>query len=197
MLTLFCLEPICWCLHGSLLVLTISTELSSETGSFKVKCFSCFVWNWVENSGAWSVISIFQALLHHLVWAHVQICPCFPARGISTESMCFWGGSGENLAHGAVVNEAWEVVVPERSIDVPGRIHQPPKNQNWSLRKAERKSLNAFDTSLVLTVLSSVYFCILASGVSSGAKAVCTRKMAFCRRGQSQEHCVKPALFMF
>lgn len=136
-LTLFCLEPRCWCLYGSLLMLTISTELFNEAESFKVKYFKYFVWNWVENSRAQSVMSIFHALLHHFIWARVQIWPWFSAGEISTENMCFWGGSGDNLAHRTVVNEAWEVTVPERNIAAPRRICQSPETRldSWGKHK--------------------------------------------------------------
>lgn len=190
-LTFFCLEHRWWCLHGSLLMLAISTELLSEMEIFKVKYFRCFVWNWVENSRAlighrhfscsppsfctsscadWALLFCQRSLNREYVFLGM-------IRGeTGSQSCCKWGLRGDC---------AWK---GNRRAQENPSTH---KTQTRSLRKAIRKSLNAFDTSLVLTVVSSVYFCTLASGLSSGAETVCARKMAFCLRGQSQEHCVK------
>lgn len=62
----------------------------------------------------------------------------------SQQSMCFWGGSGENLAHRAVINEAWEVIVPERAIDMPSRIHHSPKTRLDPWGKQKKKVLESF-----------------------------------------------------
>lgn len=144
----------------------------------------------MENSGAWSAISISHSLFHHFAWAHVQIWPCLTARGCK-QSVCV---SGEDQGRIWLV----ELLLMRLERPVCWKKHRctqenptATKNQTWSLTKAKRKSLNVFDTSLVLTVLSSVYFYILANEVSSGAEAVSTRKMAFCLWGWSQEHYVK------
>lgn len=170
------------------------TELLSETESFKVKYFRCFVWNWVENSRAWSVISIFHALLHHFVWAHLQIWPCFSAGGISTESMCFWGGSGRIWLTELLLMRLEKPLCLKEALMCPAESISPEK-PDLILEESKKKVLECFWYLISFNSFVITLFCILASGVSSGAEAVCTRKMAFCLRGWSQEHCVKPQHF--
>lgn len=128
---------------------------------------------WHDQSSAFFMHSSF--IFHELV----QIWPCFSV----------WGSQQRVCVSGEDQGRIWIMALLLMRLERPmcwkrhGCAQENPsdtKKQTWSLTKAKIKSLNAFDTSLVLTVLSSVYFWILANGVSSGAEAVSAWKMAFC-----------------
>lgn len=84
----------------------ISTDLVSETKSFKIKYFKCFVWNSVEKTAGRDQSSAF--FMNCSIILNELMCRFGLASLLkeSQQSLCFWGGSGENLAHRAVFNEA-------------------------------------------------------------------------------------------
>lgn len=90
---------------GSLLMVAISTDLMSETESFKIEYFKCFLWNWVEKQ---------QGVISHQYFSCTPPLFCMSSCAdlvllLSPRNLnrvCVSGEDRGELAHGAVINEA-------------------------------------------------------------------------------------------